>query len=260
MSTRTALYQTMRRDLNSLASIVGVRERELQKYLSPNTSQSFLYHLCSSLQNSGMMTNTILFRGINNLIIKEVMCDYDSTLAFKKYKSWQDIYNTFLSKGILDKGSRKNKETNWEKYCKGLYEGLQFLDGGGDSLIRELSSSKELNRNNLKKVKDISKRIHGLGFALTCDWLKECGCTWLAKPDTHLNDVIKAFKNTRTITDEEVLEEVYFWANEIELRGIDLDITAYKLDRIIWLLCTENFFLDKKSSGKDALIRKIKEE
>lgn len=260
MSARTDLYLTMLRDLNSLASIAGVKEGELQKYFSPDTSQSFLYHLCSSLQNSGMMTNTILFRGINNPIIKEVMCNYDSTLSFKKYKGWQDIYNTFLSKGILDKGSRKNKETNWEKYCKGLYGGLQFLGEGGDSLIKELSSSKELNRDNLKRIKNISKRIHGLGFALTCDWLKECGCTWLAKPDTHLNDVIKALRNTGPVTDEEVLGEVFFWANEIKLCGIDPDITTYKLDRVIWLLCTGNFFLDKKSSGKDALIKKIKEE
>lgn len=260
MSTRPGLYQTMLRDLNSLASIAGIKEEDLQKYFSPDTSQSFLYHLCSSLQNSGMMANTILFGSANNSIIKEVMCNYDSALAFKKYKSWQDIYNAFLSEGISDKGSGKNKETNWGKYCKGLYEGLQFLNEGGGSLIRELSLSRELNKDNLKRVKDISKRIHGLGFALTCDWLKECGCTWLAKPDTHVNDVVKALRNTRVVTDEEVLDEVYSWANEIKLSGIDLDITTYKLDRIIWLLCTENFFLDKKSSGKDALIRKIKGE
>lgn len=245
-------------DLNSLASIVGVGKEDLKKYFTPDTTKSYLYHLCSSLQNSGMMHNTIQFTGKNFSVIEEVMQEFHVDIASRKYTQWGDIYRAFLSKGILDRGSREKKETNWEKYSKGLYEGLQFLVNGGETLIKKLSSSKDLTADSIKKVKEISKKIHGLGFALTCDWLKECGCTWLAKPDVHINEVIKALLNRKSISDEEILTEIYSWAKEIELSGVDPSITAYKLDRTVWLLCTEDFFLDHKSSGRESLIRKIK--
>ena len=34
-------------------------------------------------------------------------------------------------------------------------------------------------------------------------------------------------------------------------------ITVYQLDRMIWLICSENFFLHNVESGKEVYIKKI---
>ena len=62
------LYDTLYNDLVSLASVAGVTENDLQKYFVPDgdaTSENILIHLCSSLQNSGMMHNSIKFNDKN---------------------------------------------------------------------------------------------------------------------------------------------------------------------------------------------------
>lgn len=148
----TDLYKTLYADLVSLASVAGVTEKDLQKYFVPEgnaTSKSILFRLCSSLQNSGMMHNSIKFNDIEapayRAAIETVMCGYDIKTAAAKYADWTAIYNAIISTGISDKGTREKKETNWEKYCRGLYDGLQFLTtGNGEKIIQQLVSTTKL--------------------------------------------------------------------------------------------------------------------
>ncbi|MBR3094380.1 MAG: hypothetical protein IKH12_02170 [Clostridia bacterium] len=260
------LYNALYKDLISLASIAGVDESSLQKYFYPigdTTSKSILLNLCSSLQNSGMMHNSIKFNDSNHSyrnIIQDALFDYDAKKASCFYSDWQSIYQAVIDRGISDNGMKKKKETNWEKYCRGIYDGLQFLacENGG-KIIRDLVAVTTLTEKELFKVIEISKRIHGLGFSLTCDWLKECGCTWLAKPDVHIYSVIQALNPKKKLKDRDVIELMYSWADAVKESGADNTVTAYKIDKIIWLLCTSEFYLDDGiKAGRDAIIRKIK--
>lgn len=186
------------------------------------------------------------------------MCGYDIKTAAAKYADWTAIYNAIISTGISDKGTREKKETNWEKYCRGLYDGLQFLTtGNGEKIIQQLVSTTVLTNTEIGIINNISNNIHGLGFALTCDWLKECGCVWLAKPDVHINGVIMHQNGVDKIKDKDVLLEMFSWAEVVKNSGTDLSATAYKLDKIIWLLCTGEFYLDGKRIGREAIYRKI---
>ena len=80
---KTQLYRELYVNLVSLASIAGIDETGLQKYFIPegNTSpESILFRLCSSLQNSGMMRNSIKFNDADPAYrnaIKNVLFDYD---------------------------------------------------------------------------------------------------------------------------------------------------------------------------------------
>ena len=263
------LYDTLYNDLVSLASVAGVTENDLQKYFVPDgdaTSENILIHLCSSLQNSGMMHNSIKFNdknAPNYSIIETIMCGFDTKAAASKYNSKEDIYAEILKNGISDKGTGEKKETNWQKYCRGLYEGLDFLNHtfldykNGESAIKQLALKTELTDNELKLINTISSRIHGLGFSLTCDWLKESGCLWLAKPDVHINSVIMHLKGVNKIKNDEVLQVMFSWAETVKNSGADPSATAYKLDKIIWLLCTGEFYLDGKRIGRDAICNKI---
>jgi hypothetical protein len=131
------------------------------------------------------------------------------------------------------------------------------IDGAFFFRIKDLVSVSALTDRELKDIYSISNQIHGLGFALTCDWLKECGCTWLAKPDVHINGVVKYLKADEKLKDEDVLKLMFSWAETVKLSGEDKDATAYKIDKIIWLLCTGEFYLDDRRVGREAMYRKI---
>ncbi len=77
---------------------------------------------------------------------------------------------------------------------------LQYLaKNNGEEEIKKLISTKKLTNSENEKIEDISRKIHVLGFALTCDWLKDCGCVWLAKPDAHIKGVVLHLKSVNKI-------------------------------------------------------------
>ena len=81
------------------------------------------------------------------------------------YSDWESIYNAMLAGGITDNGSKEKKESNWEKYCRGLYDGLRFLAyGNGERIIKDLVAVSALTDQELKEIYTISNQIHGLGF------------------------------------------------------------------------------------------------
>lgn len=263
------LYKSLYADLVSLANLVGITEKELKTYFAAEGSSSpdeVLRGLCSSLQNSGVMRNSILFDSgkpnNNAALIRELMCDFDAEKALERYSCWQDIYKEVKKK---DNGVKKGRETNWEKYCKGLYDGLVFLcNEDGQKKIESLSD-KDVPvgysiEKAIKEIETISGRIHGLGFALTCDWLKECGCLWLAKPDVHIKKAVSRLKELpdgKTVSDAEAVAYMYQWAETVIEDKIDNSVSAYKIDKIIWLLCTGNFYLNNIKFGRDIVYREI---
>jgi len=249
------LYNILYENLKELAKAFNISEKELDNYFIPEAklkNQNYLYRLASSLQNSGMMHNSIKFENKERRKeIESVLCNWDIKQARNKFKNYIDIYKVFKKN---DNGTG-NKESNWEKYCKGLFDGVVFLnDNDGineiNNLVNYSFNEPEDFLEALKKVKNIEKKIHGLGFALTCDWLKECGCEWLAKPDVHIMEVVKYFKKKEKISNKEVLEFIFDWSKLV-------DSTSYKIDKIIWLLCTGNFYLTEAKFGRSAIYKEI---
>ena len=146
-----------------------------------------------------------------------------------------------------------------------MYDGLVFLcNEGGQKKIKSLSD-KDVPvgysiEKAIKEIEAISGRIHGLGFALTCDWLKECGCLWLAKPDVHIKRVVSRLKKLpdgKTVSDADTVAYMYEWAKAVIDEKIDNSVSAYKIDKIIWLLSTGNFYLNNIKFGRDIVYREI---
>lgn len=69
-------------------------------------------------------------------------------------------------------------------------------------------------------------------------------------------------KNCRLYPDEFVAVYMFKWAEEIRSSGIDNTITPFKLDRILYLYCTNgNFYLEKNTEGnisEEDLLNKIR--
>ena len=93
----------------------------------------------------------------------------------------------------------------------------------------------------------ISTKISGIGFALACDFLKELGYTSYPKPDVHL---IQVFVGAGLSSNDpiSVFEAIVRMAEDC--KDIDLEVTPYKIDKIIWLICSGRFYLDDINIGR----------
>ena len=81
-----------------------------------------------------------------------------------------------------------------------------------------------------------------MGFSLVCNALKELGYSEYPKPDVHLKDVISTAGFCEH-DDHAVFETIVNISNEVQYKG-DKTATPYKIDKIIWLICSGNFYLD----------------
>lgn len=224
---------------------------------SQHNKNYLYYRLCYSIQNTGHMRNSIkMGEGKNGTIIAGVLCDFDHEKVLETYSCGNEIYEALKNKGITDNGKGDKTKTNWEKFCEGAFSGAQWLVAGGRETVEKLVSNaevmQEVSEEYVKKLVEISKQIPYMGLSLVCDWLKECGCIWLVKPDVHIRNVYAHFAGKEdNVSEQEVIKEMYKWS--LQLREYDKKMTAYKLDRMIWLICTGNFFIDHKKIGRDLL-------
>ena len=83
----------------------------------------------------------------------------------------------------------------------------------------------------------LAKKIRGMGFALACDALKELGYASYPKPDSHMRDIFSEL-NLCSNDEMDVFEAMVAMADS-------LGITPYKLDKVLWLVCSGNFYLEE---------------
>lgn len=97
----------------------------------------------------------------------------------------------------------------------------------------------------------ISSKISGIGFALACDFLKELGYVNYPKPDVHIIDIFTSLElsDNNIINVFEAVIKMYE-----DCKEIDENITPYKIDKILWLICSGRFYMD------DITINRHKEE
>lgn len=105
----------------------------------------------------------------------------------------------------------------------------------------------------------ISTKISGIGFALACDCLKELGFLSYPKPDVHLIEVFSqiGLSKENPISVFEAIVEMADVCKEV-----DPEVTPYKIDKIMWLICSGRFYLDDISVGrhKDDFIKTVRGE
>jgi hypothetical protein len=174
------------------------------------------------------------------------------------------------------KSKPKNKDKIAKRFATLLIRGSQYLKdfGSQQELVEDLltlgkttakgeTNSESIINYFMEKMEDNS----GFSVALTCDFLKELDSSFnfLAKPDRHIKDVLgtylkndkKYYYQTRN-GDFECLSDFQTIVSDINdnLCGKE-KITVYQLDRMIWLICSGNFFLESEGLGKNDFLREI---
>ena len=195
------------------------------------------------LQNRYSLPNIINIQK-NYRVIERITSNFDTGTIIAKGSS--GLYSEFEKAGIVSKKAEKT----WTSYCAGLVEAAEYLDS---NFINFVDYKRRFN-NNVTFESERSKimKIKGIGSALSLNYLKETVMD-NAKPDTHTKAVFSSFDST-VHNDESCVASIKKYAKE----G---GVTYYKLDRMVWLICSGKFFKHGISigNGKQKFIDSIKD-
>lgn len=245
--------QIYRNGYDYLLSFDEITNDIIQKHLEqsksvPKDMSSLLRRLLASSINKQGMSNSI-----GNLDdIQKILFDFNPSKIVQKFNNWEDIFDKIKEEYIPPGKMEKNAKTYWGQFCKTILSGANFVSKFDD--ITEFNNFiDQFNYNEYTKLSLpmlLSYEIYGFGFALACDFLKECGYTGYVKPDVHIKEIFNGIGISNSKDDYEIFKDVIKYADRI---GED----PYYVDRIFWLIGSGKFFLDgiKINTKRDDFIR-----
>jgi len=212
---------------------------------------SIFERLCETLQNRSRLPNVIKFGLRKDIIAKilfnfnpqQVKLNYDVESLYEKFKEQFEISNP------------DNKKNLWYQYTRYIISGSEFLSEFDDvedfKKFVQVFSYNKLTKASLPML--LEKEVIGLGFALACDFLKEIGYSDYPKPDVHINRIMFELGLSAD-------NDFSSYKSVIEMAD-SLGETAFKIDKVLWLVSSGNFYFDnvKVSSRRTELIEKTKE-
>lgn len=90
-----------------------------------------------------------------------------------------------------------------------------------------------------------------MGYTLGCDLLKELDPSIdICKPDIHVSNCIKEFTGHKTNKIKELVKEFSQIVHNINSSIPGLKLTNYAFDKMIYLICSENFYLDDNKKNR----------
>ena len=185
----------------------------------------------STLQDYQAMPNVIGFNSKpeRKHVFKDIFFNYDHNKILEKYDE-DSLYEEFRK--YFPVNNADSKKNFWRRWAKGIMDSCRYLT--------KFKTPKDFNdyfrsfNGDLGGVEEIKDSIWGIGFALSCNILKDLGFTDYCKPDTHLIDVLSKTgfcgKDQRT---------VFYKVRQIAKAN---NITPYHLDSIIWLICSGYYY------------------
>ncbi len=220
-----------------------INSDDLQKYFVGDrrdfSSLTDVYEqLIQSAQNYQGMPNVIKFTERKEQI-KTILFKYNF-IEIATYNI-EDLYQIFRKKfNVTSEDSNRN---SWHKWSKSIIDAAKFICNF-DNIDDFKTFVNQFDYNLPTRMALpllISNKISGIGFALACDCLKELGYTNYPKPDSHLIDVFNGLGLSEK-KDISVFEAIVKMSDDC--KEIDESITPYKIDKIIWLICSGRFYHD----------------
>ena len=221
----------------------SISESKLEKYFIGDrkdfTSLSDVYEqIIHSAQNYQRMPNVIKFKERHDKIL-EILYNYD----FKKIKAYEtdELYYKFRT--AFDVTSKDSIHNSWRKWSKSIISAAKFMSefNGVDDFRAFVDLFKYNLPTRMALPLLMQTKINGMGFTLACDCLKELGYLDYPKPDVHLIDVFVSLGLSQK-DPIDVFEAIVRMSDDC--KEIDKQITPYKIDKIIWLICSGRFYLD----------------
>lgn len=217
---------------------------DLEKYFNGdkkdfNSLSDIFEQLIQSAQNYQRMPNVIKFAERKDRI-KAILYEYDcSEIAGYNVEG---LYQRFRKEFKVN--STDSNQNSWYKWSKSIIDAARFIcefRNVNDFII----FVDQFNHNVLTRMALpllISQKVSGIGFTLACDYLKELGFVNYPKPDVHLIEVFSRLG----LADQNPIStfEAIIRMSDI-CKEFDGTATPYKIDKIIWLICSGRFYKDK---------------
>ncbi len=209
-----------------------------------------------SAQNYQRMPNVIKFnQRYKNNEFNDILCGFD----LKEIASLNvdNLFSQFCKTFNVQRSN--DKRNSWYKWSCSVIDSAKFIKDFDD--VEDFKKFvNQFNYNIQTRMALpllIQAKIRGFGFALACDALKELGFTEYSKPDVHIKDVLSGIGLCEN-NPYAVFEAIDRMAQDC--KAVDETVTPYKIDKIIWLICTGNFYNDKPTGirHKKELIERLK--
>ncbi len=233
----------------------GIDEKKLEKYyVSPghnlDSLNSVFELFVKTAQNYQRMPNVIKFDERRDEIAR-ILHDFNPYVVGKA--NAEELCEALRKEfGVTSKDGKQN---SWNKWSRSIVDSARFLREFNDvedfkSFVESFSYS-AATRAALPLY--LSEKISGIGFALACEALKELGYEYYPKPDVHMIDILSDLK----VCEPDQLS-VY---EELIRIADDNGITPYKLDKVLWLICSGNYYMDdvKAPGHKKEFIEQVRE-
>lgn len=221
-------------------------ECKLEEYFAPEQKPQSMNavadQLFVSLQNKTMAGNVIGYlKSDRNAAFKKILFNCDIVKILNTYDE-SSLMAAFEQNFTI---THKNEKTNlWRQYANSIISGCTFLNTFDswqtfDNFVKTFIKNQY---TTLALPLLLSKEINGFGFALSCDFLKELGYTYFPKPDVHIKDILFGLSLCEN-------NELAAFKTIVEMANATGE-TAYKVDKILWLIASGRFYLQRVKTTK----------
>lgn len=246
-------YQEARKHILRLH---GVSEATLMHYLTPpparlqpKTLADVYFRLIESAQNATMMPAVIGGSVGSIKALRPVLCEFAPGPVSSRYDSWQTLLNTIEAE-LKPRGKiRRERGSLWPRFTQAALSGAHFLAQFADltDFLRWVRAFDDDRRSRAALPLLISHEVHGFGFALACDFLKELGFFNFAKPDVHVITILKELELCDSKADP------YLVFKAVVRIASSCNVTPYHADKLFWLVGSGNYY-DHRKLGKDGRV------
>ena len=228
-------YVTLSDDAKSMTSLEGIYER-----------------LLVSAQNANMKASVIggSIGGVGKL--SAVLCGFSPKAVIVRYGSDDARLLGQIVQEVKPTGQvRRTPRSIWPQFCRAALSGAAFLSqfDSAEDFGKWVSFFDNDDRARPSLPMLLDSEIHGLGFALACDFLKELGFLNFCKPDVHLKKILVGLKLSDSSEDYPVFKAIVRIAKNNGKK-------PYEIDKLFWLIGSGKFYGkftdDSISVGKHA--------
>lgn len=228
-----------------LLGFPGVTSEILERYLEPTDRRAaklsdVYWQLLWSAQNANMRTTVVTGSMEGGMMaLSNILFGFEPSAVAAHYGDDSERVLDDIVEKVRPRGQvRRSKRSIWPLFSRSITSGakflLQFADAEAFYAWAEGFDNEGGSRSELPAF--ISQQVFGLGFALSCDFLKELGLSNYGKPDVHIKKILAGLGVTSSSADDaEVLNAVCAFA---EAAGV----SPYHADKLMWLIGSGYFY------------------
>lgn len=203
----------------------------------PKTINELFLRMLNHSQNKRNMPNTI---GNFQEDLEDVLFGFDPKKVRKKYgkDEWKKLFYVIKEKrNKPDNMVIGNKHGYWVSFTQSILsicyylERFQSIDDFYNYMQSFVHSDPDVK---LGLALILSEEIHGYGFALSCDFLKENVSDQFIKPDIHIKNIFKNLGVSNEEMDFHLFRDIILFSEHINK-------SPYSVDKLFWIVGSGRF-------------------